>query len=361
MGARWPWLLAAALLFAAAAALMWLGDETAPVPPRAEVDFPRRLRPSEQERLERRRVLPVPPPSTPGPGTQAAPPPRPRDPVLAALTSEGKRSAVIIEANAIRNSPLGQLLIDCLTRGKDENPFEEIKQRSGVDLLQDLDRVALMEDRLIFSGHFGQARWPEVLRGRAVSSTYGDLGQIYHFPPRQGRDGGVIPREDVLATWGDQVVFVADNAGQAQDVIDHLEGRAQGGQPPLDESQTYGEIYGVLAAEDLARLFPPDQAALAERLRTAAQQVELHVDTSKDVGIVARVEGADETQVEDLGKSLGAALSLARLKARADGEDSVAELLELARVSPGGARFNLEMALPLEVLEKHLAFCKNAR
>jgi hypothetical protein len=360
MGRRWPWLVAAVLLIAAATALMLLGEEAVHPPPRADVNFPRRLRPEERERLERRRFLPAQPAPAPAKGEPPTPA-RPQDPVLAALASKRKRSAVVVEANAIRNSPIGQLLLDCLaarSRGR-SNPVEEIKQRVGVDVLQDLDRVAMTEDGVLLSGHFENARWSEAFKDRATSSSYGEGATFYRMNPRTLRDGGTSQSSEVVATWKNQLLFVADSPEEAQAIIDRLEGRAPVAEPLITEQQTYGEIYGVLSAQDLAKILPPDQAALADRIRSAAERVELHVDTSKDVGIVAQIQGSDSSQVTDLGKSLGAALSLSRLKAQADGDQNVAEFLELARVVPDGDQFKLEMALPLALLEKHLAWCRD--
>jgi hypothetical protein len=67
--------------------------------------------------------------------------------------------------------------------------------------------------------------------------------------------------------------------------------------------------------------------------------------------------GPDGEKVTDW-EVLGAALSLARLKAQADVDEKLSELLDYARVSPGGTGFSLELALPMAFLDKHLAFCR---
>lgn len=155
------------------------------------------------------------------------------------------------------------------------------------------------------------------------------------------------------------MAIVTQSEEQARAAVDRIEGRAPAS-PVITEDQSYGDMYGVLSAEDLSRLLPPGEEALAQRLRTAAQRVELHMDASRGVGIVADVEGPDPSQLEDLGKSMGAALSLARIQAKAEGETQLADLLELARVRhrDDGA-FTLQMAMPLEMLEKQLAWCRD--
>jgi hypothetical protein len=71
------------------------------------------------------------------------------------------------------------------------------------------------------------------------------------------------------------------------------------------------------------------------------------------------VQGPGSDELKDVAKSLGAALAVARFKAKADGEEELAELLELARVNPNGSgNFNLELAVPLEMLKRKMAFCQ---
>lgn len=355
---RLMFLWTAILLLAAAVALMLYGEEPAPAPPEVSVNFPRRLNPEERRRMESRRVLPAPPPATEYRG-----PERPRDPLLAALGS-GK-SAVVVEANAIRNSPVGKLLLECILAESRENPIEQLKRESGVDVLQDLDRVALTEEGVIVSGHFGHARWDDLFKQRATSGRYGDSATLYRPLAREVtlRDGGHITRQpsESLATWSDQLLLVGDNDEALRAMIDRVEGRSAVGPPVLNETQTYGEIYGIVTADDLAKMFPSDQGDLAERFRTVAQRIEIHVDTSHDVGIVADVQGIDTSQVEDLGKSLGAALAVARVGAQQQDEKDLSDLLDLAKVKLEGDRFKMEMAIPLELLEKQLSKCGERR
>ncbi|HYV45242.1 MAG TPA: hypothetical protein VFA20_10295 [Myxococcaceae bacterium] len=357
---RLMFLWMAILLLAAGVALMLYGEEPAPVTPEVTVNFPRRLNQEERVRMEKRRVLPAAPqPKDDGPRA----PERPRDPVLAALGS-GK-SAVVVEANAIRNSPVGKLLLECILDDAKENPIEQLKREAGVDILQDLDRVALTDEGVVVSGHFANARWDDLFKQHATSGKYGDGATVYHpnAVEMELPDGGHVTRQpsESLATWGGQMLLVGDNEEALRAMVDRVEGRSIVEQPLLTESQTFGEIYGVISADDLAKIFPSDQADLAERFRSVAQRIEVHVDTSSDVGIVADVQGVDTSQVEDLGKSLGAALSVARLGAQQQEEKDLSELLDLAKVKPDGDRFKVEMAIPLEMLEKQLSKCGERR
>lgn len=305
--------------------------------------------------MEKRRVaLPAPAPLAP-----AVAPPRPavEDPVLRALGGAGGRSAMVVEANAIRHSPIGELLMACMKNRARRDPVERLREELGVDPLEQIDRVAVGDDALVVSGHFEGAKWDGLLE-QFDGSTYGEKARFFTRRAENVIQGQ--PREEVLAVWNDQLLVVADSEEEARRVIDRIEGRLPVDEPLIPESATYGELYGVLAAEDVARLFEEQQPELAARLREVASSVELHMDTRSDVGIVADVKGENRDDVADLAKAMGAALSVARLRAEAEGQN-VAEFLDLARVRPQGDQFTLELALPLPLLEKHLAFCRNPR
>lgn len=359
---RRVWLGVAGLLFVLAAVLMFTGqgDELA----RNEgpkVEFPRRMRGVEKERAEKRRTWVMPMVADAGTAPQERQ--RPRDPLLAALPRGPGHTAVVIEANALRHSPIGELLLDCLMRdgGKE---LDEFRKKSGVDPLQDLDRLVITEEGMMLSGNFGNAKFQELL-GDAVSADYGEGARVYEPGERTvtGADGKPVTRrrDSAVGIWNNQLFMVGKSPDDVKAAIDRVEGRGPDGPPVIPDDATYGEMYGVLSVDQIARLLPPEQAELAQRLRDVAQNVELHVDASSDVALVAEVRGSDAAKVTDLGKSLGAMLSMARMKAQAEGQKDVAQLLDFARVQPEGDTFKLEMAVPLEAIKERLAFCKEER
>ncbi|HZW89962.1 MAG TPA: hypothetical protein VFF12_12845 [Myxococcaceae bacterium] len=141
-------------------------------------------------------------------------------------------------------------------------------------------------------------------------------------------------------------------------MVDAVEGRGPAPRPLLTPEQSYGELYGVMSGADLARTVGGSDA-WSTALVEAASKVEVHLDARRDVALVADVSGDDARKLEDLGKSLGGALALARAQARAGGDAEAAELLSFARVSPShGDTLSVEVALPLEVVARHLAFCR---
>jgi hypothetical protein len=275
-----------------------------------------------------------------------------RDPMLAALSAGGSGSGVVLEVNALRNSPLGELLLQCLAAREGRGSALEALQRMGIDPLRDVDRVGITEHGLVVSGDFRRANW-EGLLGSASGNPYGDQGQITSVDPRA--DGG----STLIATRvGDSLLHLGDSAEDGRRVVDAVEGRGPAPRPLLTPEQSYGELYGVMSGADLARTVggsDPWATALVE----AASKVEVHLDARRDVALVADVSGDDARKLEDLGKSLGGALALARAQARAGGDADAAELLSFARVSPShGDTLSVEVALPLEVVARHLAFCR---
>jgi hypothetical protein len=360
---RGKWLAVAVVLFGLAAVLMLSGQGEEEAPPPKQVEFPRRMKPEERRRMEQRRTY-VQPAAQDAGVAEVARPIKPRDPVLDALPRGKGHTAVVIEANAVRHSPLGELLLECLMRRGGEQ-LERLRQETGVDPLEDLDRLVVTDEGLIVSGHFGDSRLKDLLTERgATSYDYGGQARIFE-PPTQVTlpDGSVRPVRNApsLAVWNDQMLVLGQTPDELKAVVDRVEGRGPDEPPLIPEGSTYGEMYGVVSVDQLARLFPPEQQELAEKLKQVAQDVELHVDARSDFAMTAHVRGSDEAKVTDLGKSLGGALSMARMKAQADGDQELAQFLDFAKVRPDGTEFKLELAVPLEVIRERLAWCREER
>ncbi|WP_437751844.1 hypothetical protein [Sorangium sp. So ce1389] len=341
------WLLAAVVLLGLAAWLMSRGDSKATSPKKARVEFPRHPQLPEVERNARRLTLPPPPQTDPSVERQRQ---SRRDPLLTALPTGRATSAVVVEASAIKESPAGKLWLDCMLAKGEMDSFDELKDEFGIDVLEDIDRVAVASGPLVVvSGQFPSARLDSLRRNRRAHGARGTL-----FEEEEGRS-------PVVGLWGDGLLFIGQDAQAVEAAIDRLEDKVAPAPPVIPEWASYGDAYGVLSAEDIADVLEGSEPEIAERLRGAVGQVELHVDASEDVAIVADVTGPVAADVDDLGKTLGTAISLGRLKAQADGEEQLAELLDLARVSPREGRFSMDLALPLPMIEKAMGRCRERR
>jgi hypothetical protein len=340
---RLPLVLAAGLA-GVAALLFAVSDgpraQAAPAPA-----FPTHLRPAEYERLQQRRTLV--PPVTPAARAEPdeEPPPR-RDPFLVALPTDPGRSLLVLEANALRHSRLGELFVDCVFAQAGKDPLEPVRRDLGIDPLKDVDRLALAQDGVVLTGFFENARLEELSRGAEVTAR-GQAGRVYRAPGE---------RSAAVGTWGSSIlVFGQPDFVEAS--LDRLEGRTPPAPPLLPEALTYGEAYGVLTGDALRELFRGERSDLGRRLAETASRIELHADAMRDVAISAKVSGEDAGALDDLGSAIGAALAVARVQARARGEDPMAQLLEHARVERRAAGFAVELAIPVQVLESWFAGC----
>ena len=346
---RWPWLVVAALLFAAAAWLM-AGSEGEKTNKDKKVSLPRYMTNDERKRNADRQTMPV-IAAVIAEGAKA-PPPQIRDPVLAAMPTEIKSGAVVIEANAIRNSELGNLMVECVFTGQGD-VLAKMKD-AGFDPLENLDRVAVADDALMLTGDFSKTDVPALMRTDS-KKQFGANSELFS---RSLPDGGTGRQ---MGLWKNQVLVMGDTENDVTTVLDRLDGK---GDPTakrvLTEADQYGEMYGVLKPGPLAAGLSEENPALSKLLEDAASSIKLHADVSHDVGVVADIEGSDPTKTQDLRKALGTALTLAKLQAEAKGNKNAAEVLGFARVAQAkgdSANFHVEAGLPYEFLEKQLKKC----
>lgn len=349
------WLGVAVTLLALSAWLMSRGDKEKPTTRPPKVEFPRYSTPQESMRNEKRRTLPpLPAPSADAEGFRSR-----RDPMLVALPVDPKRSAMVFEIDALKEAPIMKIWMDCLlaedrrrSQEGGRGGIERFKDRFGIDPLNDVERVAVSSEKVILmEGSFDAARFdPEVWTKR----TYGERGTIYEDP-----ESGAV-----LGLWGDRMMIASgssDSPDAVEESIDRLESKDPGQSSILRENQAYGDVYGVLSPEDLSKMVEPSEDGLARKIRDVVNNVEVHIDASEDVAMVADVMGPGGDDMDDLAKSFGAALAVGRLKAQNDGDEKLAELLDYARVQHSrGGYFSLDVALPMEVL-KDLGPCRKDR
>ncbi len=341
----WVWLIVAALLLAGGAWLM-RGAEPPTREAQAPVRLPTRMNNSEHLRADNRRTwVPV---YQPDAGVVSAPAPA-KDPVLALMPAEVKRAAVVAEFNAIVNSELGGLMTQCLF-GEDDL-LGDLRD-AGMDPITKIDRVAMIDDSVVVTGDFKNSQWKRFMPEGAVSRDYGRQGQLLEV---KREDGGV----QSFAVWGGQMFVAGGDETSQKAILDRLDGNGPQVKPVLDESMAYGEVYGVIASGMLADLVGKEDSRLGETIRQSAKSVQLHMDVSHDVGLVADIESADPQKTEELRRTIGSALSLARMQAQAKGKTEEAGILDLAHVrsAEGGSGFRLEAGLPYEYMDKAFRQC----
>ena len=291
-------MLAGALLVLGA--WLMLGAEPPPRPPPQYVSLPRKMTPDEQTRVVERRTW-VPTVIDAGELTAAPAPQRPRDPLLSLMPETVERGAVVAEVNAMVNSELGGLLFDCVTAGGRGDL--DVMRDAGFDPKVHLDRMAVIDDAVVMTGQLGSMPFP---KGTATKD-YGPRAKLLELPGDEKRSAGL---------WNNQLVVFGGDEATTRAFLDRLERGDTNARPVLDDSQAYGEVYGVVGPQALADLFGDDDPRVRDLLVGATKGLALHVDVSHDVGVVADVQAKDATKTDDLRKSIGSLLSIARLRAQ---------------------------------------------
>lgn len=333
-----------ALLLALAAWLMLSGEPPIPPDPRP-IRLPFSMSAAESRRGEARRT--VVPPRAPDAGLA---PPRARDPLMAIMPPTLEGAALVAEFNAIVNSDIGQLMLECLF-GDDSTLLAELRD-AGVDPATGLDRVAFIDDAMVLTGDFRGEGWKSLLPPGPSVQDYGREGRLYTW---QFGDGGT---SRTMASWGGQMLLASPSEATAKKALDRLESSGPTSPGVMSEDEAYGEVYGMLSSDAIAELFEEEDPRLAATLREAAGSVRIHADVRHDLGLVADIEGADSSKTEELRRALGGALSVARMAAQAKGRPEEARLLDGARVNAAaGGSFRLQAGLPYEYMAKVFREC----
>lgn len=333
---RYSWLLVAVVLLGLASWFMARGDKPKRTPREAEVDFPRYPKDEERIRNERRRTLPPARPREDAQGPQII---VKRDPLLVALPTDRKKSTMVFEVAGLRDSPVGKVWLDCLMKREGQRGLDKVQSEFGINPVEDIERVAVSSAPLmIMSVKSDKLKFDQ---GGYSSRNFGGQGVIYQKPPSK----------DVFAMWGGSLMLTGPDVKAVEEAIQRLESD-EPTTPAIPEWSQYGDIYGSISPDELADMLRDDQGELAEKLRKAVDRVDVHVDASEDVAIVADVGGKGQEDITDLGKSFGAALSLARIQAQSEDNEKLAELLDYAAVHPRDGRFALDVALPFDLLKE---------
>ena len=338
----WFWLVLAAGLLVIGAWLM-VGAEPPPRPPPPVIKLPKYMTDDEETRAQQRETFVPLPAVDAGAVPLATPPPRPRDPLFAMMPATVKRGAVVAEVSAILNSELGGLAFDCVTAGG-RSDLDHMRD-AGFDPMVHLDRVALIDGVAVITGQFAHAPMP-----RGTVADYGLRAKVYDLGDSRS-----------TAVWNQQVMLSGPD-DEVRAMLDRLERGDPTATSVLDPSEAYGEVYGTLAPSAIADLLGDEEPRLKELILQTTKGVSLHVDVSHDVGVVADVAPTDGTKTDELRRSIGSLLSLARLRAQSQGRTGQADLLELARVrSGGGSGFRVEAGAPHEMVKSMLQRCVERR
>lgn len=267
-----------------------------------------------------------------------------RDPLMVALRPGSE--TVVIEANAILQSPVGQMMFECLQDDIDDDASEKRLQMEH--FVNALDRIALGTGATqVFTGQFDEGVKDYLASNHGSGTPYGDAGTLY-------QEG-----DQVIGYWN-QEMMVMGPEGEVRSTFDRLEGRSPAEEDVFPENLAYGEAYGRVSQDFLLRMMP-EREGLAELLEEAASEIELHVDTQTSVAMTFDVRGKNADRIDELARSLGGGLAMLRVKARMDGDEALEHLFDQARISgrySGG--FTVEVAVSQDFLAERMKDCSAA-
>lgn len=324
---RWILPLAALLMLLVAGLLAerigpFRGDGTSTVPegPRPEIVYPR-----DRPKLR-------PPVAAPAPDARPELPPtpavRPLDRFERAIGSGS--GMIVAEVNAIRHSPIAEAILRC--RGAEiDRARTELREETGLDLFEDVDRVMASEGNIVVSGNFADLEVPEDLD----SSAYGDEARI--FRPSSTED-----EEGRFAIVGKDLIVMGPDASAVRAAVDRVEGRAPA-RLPAAIMDGGAEIFGPLDASLLEKLAAGSPAAGAvESVAGASFRaiVDEHVAVSLDF------EAKSPEEAVKLEELVQGSLSALRMEAATRGDARLVELLRSSRVALEGSGLALDLPVP---------------
>lgn len=334
VGARRRWLIPLGALVSLVGAAL-LAERVRPL---GSSDGPRERRSSKVKvsqvvfPRDRPALRPAPKPALAEAPSDAEPgPSRPLDRFERAAALPG-RPVVIAELNAIRHSELAEAILRC-QRDDVERAFQRIREETGLDPLNDLDRMMFADGSMVMSGYFDELRIPEGRQRR----PYGDDAQM--FPPAD--DGTVIVRH------GKDLLMVFDDLTAAEAAVDRIEGRAPSELPaPLLEGGA--DIYGPISQELLRPLLQSGPLApLLGRIEEASVRVSVDDHVAMSVDFDSGGAGSP-AELQDL---VRAGLSALRVEAAREGRQDVVELLRATRIGlDEDGQLAVDLAVPGDVV-----------
>ena len=260
------------------------------------------------------------------------------DPVLRAMSTNGG-GAVFIEVNAIRHSPLVEKVLRCRD-GEAMAGFDDLKKAIGVDVLEDVDRLAIGDEGIAISGFFENFKVPEDL---GAPETH-EGNDIYAYTSDEGSKPGYF------AQVGDGLIVAGEDKDALARAIDRVEGRTSS-TPIVPIKSTNSEIYGRVSSDFLGKFLQNDKDPLAMQVRELVTGGTVRLNVDEHVSASFDVDTNDGAKGKDLAKALGGALAVMRRDAEKQGDAELAALLEKARIMPNdNGSFALDMAVPGDTL-----------
>jgi hypothetical protein len=261
------------------------------------------------------------------------------DAMQRALLPQNGKGAIFVEANAIRHSPLVEKILKCRERESNDG-LRQMKEKLGIDPMEDVDRIGFDGDVFVASGFFSKLKLPPEL-GDGVK--YGD-GTLWKATDEKGNSVTFGKLGDGMIVTGDEA-----NVKAAMDRATNPSTTAGALPPGFGE----GEVYGNVGQEFLQSLVADEEDANVKAIVSKLTSSTVRMNVDEDAALSLDLKAVDDGAAADLTNTLKGVFAGMHAKAISENDTSLAQLLEQARVAPGeGGSFSVDVAVPGETLLK---------
>ncbi|MCP4503396.1 MAG: hypothetical protein GY822_25980 [Deltaproteobacteria bacterium] len=259
---------------------------------------------------------------------------------LSRALSIPNKANVFVDVQALAKSPLLKKLLAC--QPQEISALEEIESVLGIDPLKDVHRVGVMDGVTAATGAFRDLKLPEEI---GEGKPYGESAFIY--PPKEG--------EQHLAKVGDGLVLLGESKEQLQAAIDRVE---KGGEVPSSTwsaGMNEADVVGNLDSKLLTALLKGMGKGFPEKAEELLKDGVVRLNVEDDITASFDFAATSAQNGTDLSKSIKGAIAALRMKAAADDEGHLADLLSQTRIEDfEDGTFAVDLAVPGPFLLKLL-------
>ena len=232
-------------------------------------------------------------------------------------------TVTLIHINALFNTPLAERFRQCMPRA-----FQELETGGpvkGVDLTRDLDQVAMVPGGYVITGFFKDTSIADqLMKPGAVRDEY--------------RGATVVSNHgECVAQLGNLVVVAS--AGECQGLLD----RALAPTPDSAQDEIYGDLY---MRSDLASLHTDSTPAALKPLVDGLSGLTVRANVWDSVALSIEGSPVSGKDANDLAQMARGAVEL--FKSQLDDDQvELQALTELAKVSTGSGKLEMNLAVPV--------------
>ena len=161
----------------------------------------------------------------------------------------------------------------------------------------------------------------------------------------------------MLARYGNTLLLYG-NPDLVRAAIDRIDrGEEAGDRAAVGDDKAYGDAYGVIPIERIARVIGERYPELGAKLRASIDRVELHAAAEDDILVVLDLVGAAGRELGELRRALQTAIDAMRAAGDAPPADPFSSSVRTLRLVPTARGLRLEAVVPLEIVQQQLAWC----